>query len=127
MLAIALRYDHLGYRRILDGARKLSEILRSGQTTEEKRAARIGLIELGGAAFDASRYSLALNIADLIFTAGIEMTDVRRLVSLKSVSAFLQIQTALVGEAFGRDVEASVKRYADWVDSLPRSLVTGES
>lgn len=127
MLAIALRYDYLAHRRVLKGARKLSEILRSQQTTEIKRVAQIGLLQMGSAAFEAARYSLALSIADIILTAGLDMTGARRLVSHEGVSASLQIRTALVGEAFGRDVEASVKRYADWVQSLPHSFTSGAS
>jgi hypothetical protein len=113
-----MRLNYFASNRVLEGAKKLSEILRAGQNEECRREAQVGLLELGGAAFEASRYSLALEIADVILLAGIELNAARKIVGDQDVAAFLQIRTAMVGAAFRADVEAAVKRYLDWIENL---------
>jgi hypothetical protein len=122
VLAFATRFDYSASDRVLEGAGHLSNVYRTGASQVSRAAARVALLELGGAAFEAARYSLAFGIARVIVAAGINPEGARRVVGDPELSARLQFRTGLAGGVFGSDVEATVRRYVDWIENLPGEL-----
>jgi hypothetical protein len=123
MLAAAMHADYFASAHVLKGARKLADISSNGATGHSKYAAVVSLLELGGVALETRRYSLALQIAQIIRGAGIDLSAETQSISRMSVSSSIQMKSELFGEVFGSDVEAAVKRFSNWISTLPTNMV----
>lgn len=98
-------------------------VLIGSLSAKSRYSAIVTLLELGGVALETKRYSLALQIAQIIRGAGISLDAGVQSISRHSVSSSLQMKSELSGEVFGSDVEATVKRFSTWISSLPAKIV----
>lgn len=127
MLAAAMHADYFASSHVLKGAHKLADVYREKVNATSSYAAAVSLLELGGVAFATRRYSLALDLAQIIWKAGINLEAGTQSISSRSISASIQAKSDMFGEVFGSDVEASVKDFSTWIGSIPAELVYPES
>lgn len=123
MFAAAMHADYFATSHALKGAQELADLDGNNAASAKSRyAAIVSLLELGGVALETRRYSLALRIAQIIRSAGIDLTAGARSISRQSVSSKIQMKSELSGDVFGSDVEAAVKRFSDWATRLPDNV-----
>lgn len=118
MLAAAMYADYFASEEVMSGAEVIADIAKQSSQSVPRFTAAICLLEIGAAALEHGRYSIAYRMVATIKDAGIDLPRMVEAMHRPEIASRMQMKNSLAGEAFGVDVEASVMRFQSWVESL---------
>jgi hypothetical protein len=118
MLAKAMYADYFAEQQVMEGVKKISEIVRNGIDASTQYEAAMYLLEIGAAALEHGRYVIAYEVIGEIKEAGLNFDQAVKSFRRPETARPFQLRSTLSGDVFGLDVEAAVIRYHDWVKTL---------